>query len=87
MNVVDILRAAAWALSARPDLARAAALAGLLQNRADDMERNIVVWERAGQDIPVLVERHYGVYLAVARTVLYDPSRDRRRTASFSRTS
>lgn len=52
-----------------------------LQNRTDDIERNIVVWERAGQDIPILVESHYGVYLAVAKTILYD--RESRRPGPY----
>ena len=73
MNGPDTLRAAARALSTRTDLAHAPALAGLLQNRADDMERNIAIWRRTGQDVPVLVEMYYGVYLHVARTVLFDP--------------
>jgi hypothetical protein len=70
MNVADTLRAAAQALSDRTDLKHAPALAGLLHNRADDMERNIAVWRCAGQDVPALVEKHYGVYLAVAGVVL-----------------
>ncbi|MDQ3900027.1 MAG: hypothetical protein M3319_06095 [Actinomycetota bacterium] len=73
MNAVDMLRAAAHALGGRDDLAHGPALAGLLQNRADDLERNIALWLRAGQDVPVLMERYYGVYLAVARAVLVDP--------------
>jgi hypothetical protein len=73
MNVVDTLRAAADALRDRTDLAHASALAGLLHNRADDMERNIVVWQRAGQDVPALVGNYYGVYLSVARAVLLTP--------------
>jgi hypothetical protein len=52
MNVADTLRAAAHALSDWADLVHAPALAGLLQNRADDMERNIALWRRAGQDVP-----------------------------------
>jgi hypothetical protein len=87
MNVADMLRAAAQTLSDRPDLACAPALAGLLQNRADDMERSIALWRRAGQDVPVLVERHYGVYLAVARAVLVDSRYGLDRTASFPQTS
>ena len=83
MNVPDTLRTAAQALSDRPGLAHAPALAGLLQNRADDMERNIAVWQRSGQDVPLLVERHYGVYLDVARAVLFDPHYGYDRTASF----
>ena len=87
MNGADTLRAAAQALSDRPDLAHAPALAGLLQNRADDMERNIMIWRRAGQDVPVLVESYYGVYLTVARAVLFDPRYGLDRTASFPQTS
>jgi hypothetical protein len=87
MNVADTLRAAAQALSDRTDLAHAPALAGLLQNRADDMECNIAIWRRTGQDVPVLVERHYGVYLAVARAVLFGPRYGLDRSASFPRTS
>jgi hypothetical protein len=60
MNVPDMLKAAAQALSDRAELEHAPALAGLLQNRADDMERNIVVWQRTGQDVPALVEKYYG---------------------------
>jgi hypothetical protein len=73
MNVADTLRAAAHALSDRTDLVHAPALAGLLRNRADDMERNIALWRRAGQDVPVLAEKYYGTYLAVAKAVLFDP--------------
>ena len=87
MDVADTLRAAAQALSDRPDLAHAPALAGLLQNRADDMERNIAIWRRTGQDVLVLVERYYGVYLDVARTVLFDPRYSFDRTTSFPKTS
>jgi hypothetical protein len=86
MNVPDTLRTAAQALSDRPGLAHAPALAGLLQNRADDMEDNIAIWQRTGQDVPLLVERHYGVYLDVARAVLFDPSYGYGRTASFPST-
>ena len=75
MNVPDMLRAAAHALRERTELDHGPALAGLLQNRADDMERNIVIWRRTGQDVPALVEKHYGVYLTVARTVLSDSIR------------
>ena len=75
MNVPDMLRAAAHALRDRTELHHGPALAGLLQNRADDMERNIVIWRRTGQDVPALVEKHYGVYLTVARTVLSDSIR------------
>ena len=71
MTVFDTLRAAAHALSDRTHRgAHAPALAGLLQNRADDMEGNIAIWQRTGQDIPALVEKHYGVYLTVATAVL-----------------
>jgi hypothetical protein len=87
MNAPDMLRAAAQTLSDHPDPARAPALAGLLQNRAADMERSIALWRRAGQDVPVLVERHYGVYLAVARAVLFDSHHGLDRTAPFPRTS
>lgn len=73
MNVVDTLRAAAQALSDRTDLAHGPALAGLLRNRADDMERNIALWRRTGQDVPAMVDKYYGVYLAVAATVLLNP--------------
>ena len=72
MNVPDMLRAAAHALRDRAELDHGLTLAGLLQNRADDMERNTVIWRRTGQDVPVLVEKHYGVYLTIARTVLTD---------------
>ncbi|MDQ3764233.1 MAG: hypothetical protein M3460_22430 [Actinomycetota bacterium] len=61
MDVPATLRAAAHALSDRTELAHAAALAGLLQNRADDMERNIAIWGCAGQDVSTLVEKYYGV--------------------------
>jgi hypothetical protein len=70
MNGADTLRAAARALSNRTDLAHAPALAGLLHNRAEDMERNIALWRHAQQDIPALVDSHYGAYLTVAKTVL-----------------
>jgi len=69
MNGPDMLRAAAHALSDRAELDHGPALAGLLRNRAVDMERNIALWRRTGQDVPDLVEKHYGVYLTVARTV------------------
>ena len=72
MNVPDMLRAAAHVLRDRAELDHGPALAGLLQNRADDMERNIVIWRCTGQDVPALVRKHYGVYLTVARTVLTD---------------
>jgi hypothetical protein len=70
MNGPDTLRAAAHALRDRVELEHGPALAGLLHNRADEMERNIVIWRRTGQDVPALVEKHYGVYLTAARTVL-----------------
>jgi hypothetical protein len=73
MNVPDTLRAAAHALSDRNEPEHAAALAGLLQNRADDMERNIAIWRRTGQDTPALIMKYYGVYLTAARAVLADP--------------
>jgi len=87
MNIPDMLRAAAQTLSERRDLAHAPALAGLLQNRADDMERSIALWRRAGQDVPILAEKYYGVYLAVARAVLFDSNYGLDRTASFPQTS
>jgi len=74
MNVPDTLRAAAYALSDRTDVAHAPALAGLLHNRADDMERNFAIWQGAGQDVPALVNKYYGVYLTVAKAVLVDRS-------------
>jgi hypothetical protein len=37
------------------------------------MERNIAIWRCAGQDIPALIAKYYGVYLTVARAVLSDP--------------
>jgi hypothetical protein len=70
MNGTDTLRAAARALSDRADLAHAPALAGLLHNRADDMERNIALWRHAQQDIHALVKSYYGTYLTVAKAVL-----------------
>jgi hypothetical protein len=73
MSAPDTLRAAAHALSDRIDLGDATALAGLLQNRAGDMERNIAIWRRTGQDVPALIASYYGVYLTVARAVLSDP--------------
>ena len=85
VNVADTLRAAAHALSDRADLVHAPALAGLLQNRADDMERNIALWRRTGQDVPVLVDKYYGVYLDVAKAVLIDARYSLDRTASFPR--
>ena len=72
MTVFDTLRAAAHALGDRTDRAHAPALAGLLQNRADDMERNFAIWQGAGQDVPALVDKYYGVYLTVATAVLVD---------------
>ncbi len=72
MDLPDTLRAAAHALSDRTDLEHATALAGLLQNRADDMESNIAIWRRTGQDVPALIAKYYGVYLTAARTVLSD---------------
>jgi hypothetical protein len=81
MNVPDTLRAAAHALSDRTDVAHAPALAGLLQNRADDMERKFAIWQGAGQDVPALVDRYYGVYLTVAKAVLRDRSYGSARTA------
>lgn len=77
MNAVEILRTAARAISCGADCARpgAHALAGLFRNRADDMELNIALWQRAGQDVPALVNQHYGVYLAVAVAVLVGLSR------------
>ena len=71
MNGADTLRAAARALSNRTDLAHAPALAGLLHNRADDMERNISLWRHPHQDIHTLVENHYGTYLTVAKAILH----------------
>ena len=73
MDTPDTLRAAAHALRDRTSPEHATALAGLLQNRADDMDRNIAIWRRTGQDIPALVVKYYGVYLTVARTVLVCP--------------
>jgi hypothetical protein len=75
MNGPDTLRAAVHALRDRVELEHGPALAGLLHNRADEMERNIVIWRRTGQDVPALVEKYYGVYLAAARTVLSDSAR------------
>jgi hypothetical protein len=80
MNSADTLRAAARALSNRTDLAHAPALAGLLHNRADDMEHNIALWRGAQQDILTLVDSHYGAYLTVAKTVL----RHRRHGQAYS---
>jgi hypothetical protein len=87
MNVPDTLRAAAQVLSFRTDLAHAPALAGLLCNRADDMEHNIATWRCAGQDVPSLIEKYYGVYLTVARAVLLDPSYGLDCTEPFPKTS
>jgi hypothetical protein len=79
MNSADTLRAAARTLSNRTDLPHAPALAGLLHNRADDMEHNITLWRHTHQDIPTLVENHYGAYLTVAKTVLLHHRNDRGR--------
>jgi hypothetical protein len=73
MTGPDTLRAAAQVLSERTEVAHGPPLAGLLHNRADDMEHNIAVWQRTGQDVPALIDKHYGVYLAVANAVLFDP--------------
>lgn len=73
INVADTLRTAADALRDRTDLGHAPALAGLLYNRADDMEHNIALWRRSAQDVAALVEQYYGVYLAVARIVVLGP--------------
>ena len=73
INLADTLRRAAHALSGRTDVAHAPALAGLLHNRADDMERSIVLWRRSAQNVPALAQQHYGVYLAVAEFVLFGP--------------
>ena len=81
MNIPDMLRAAAQALRNRTDLEYATALDGLLQNRADDMERNFAIWQGAGQDVPALVDKYYGEYLTVARAVLLDRSYALDRTA------
>lgn len=70
MNAVDTLKAAAQALNDWTDLAHAPALAGLLNNRADDMQHNIALWRRTGQDVPALIDKYYGMYLAVAAAVL-----------------
>lgn len=70
MNPPDTLRAAAHALSGNHDIEHTHAVAGLLHNRADDMEHNIAIWRCARQDVPALIEKHYGVYLTVARAVL-----------------
>jgi hypothetical protein len=75
MNGPDTLRAAAHALRDCAGLGHGSALAGLLHNRADDMERNIINWRRTGQDVSALVEKHYGVYLTAARTVLTHSAR------------
>jgi hypothetical protein len=73
MNAPDTLRAAAHTLSGRKDLKHANALAGLLQNRADDMEHNIAIWQCTKRDVPTLIEKHYGIYLTVATAVLLHP--------------
>jgi len=56
MNAPDTLRMAAYALNNRTNIKTAPVLAGLLKNRADDAERDIVNWQRAGQDVPALVK-------------------------------
>ena len=73
MSGPDTLRAAVHALSDRADVPQGPALAGLLQNRADDMEWNMAVWGCTGQDVAALVDQCYGVYLSVAQAVLADP--------------
>jgi hypothetical protein len=73
INAPDTLRAAAHTLSERKDLEHASALAGLLQNRADDMEHNIAIWQCTKQDVPALIEKHYGIYLTVATAILLYP--------------
>ncbi len=73
INAPDTLRAAAHTLSGRKDLKHANALAGLLQNRADDMEHNIAIWRCTKRDVPTLIEKHYGIYLTVATAVLLHP--------------
>jgi hypothetical protein len=73
INAADTLRAAAHTLSERNDLKHANALAGLLQNRADDMEHNIAIWRCTKQDVPALIEKHYDIYLTVATAVLLYP--------------
>jgi hypothetical protein len=73
INAPDTLRAAAHMLSGRKDLKHANALAGLLQNRADDMEHNIAIWRCTKQDVPALIEKHYGIYLTAATAVLLHP--------------
>jgi hypothetical protein len=73
INAPNILRAAARTLSERKDLEHANALAGLLQNRAGDMEHNIALWQCTKQDVPALIEKHYGIYLTVATAVLLYP--------------
>jgi hypothetical protein len=70
MNGPETLRAAAHVLSTRHEKERANALAGLLHNRARDMENNIAIWRCTGQDVAALIGKHYGVYLAVARAIL-----------------
>ena len=81
------LRAAARALSDRTSLAHGPALAGLLRNRADDMERNIAFWRRTGQDVTALIDKYYGVYLTVANSILFDPSYGLDCTAASPQTS
>jgi hypothetical protein len=87
MNGPDALRAAARALSDRTDLVHAPALAGLLENRADDMEGNIIIWRRTGHDVSALVDKYYGVYLTVALAVLPDPCHGLDCTASSPKTN
>jgi hypothetical protein len=82
INLADTLRRAAHALSGRTDVAHAPALAGLLHNRADDMERNIVLWRRSAQNVHALAQQHYGVYLAIAEVALFGP-----RTSPFPQTN
>ena len=60
MNPPDTLRAAAHALIGNHDVEHTNAVAGLLHNRAEDMEHNIAIWRCAGQDVPALIEKHYG---------------------------
>jgi len=55
MNGPDMLRAAAHALSDRAELDHGPALAGLLRNRALDLERNIAIWRGTAQEVPGLV--------------------------------
>jgi hypothetical protein len=51
------------------------------------MEHNIAVWECAGQHVSNLVEKHYGVYLAVARAILFDPRYGLDHSAPFPQSS